>query len=428
MPALPQGDKIGQSHRGDADLENSLTETSQAHLGSDEYRYSFELSPQVSWTADADGSIIDFNQLWLDLTGLTRGEALGDGWNRVVHTEDLPAMAAAWKRSIGNGEPFDVEHRVLTRRGEYRWMRSRAVARRNATGGVARWYGSTEDIQERKEAELLLRNSERMFSAAFDEAPIGMVLLSCDGAILKINQAYREMLGYDSDDLTGKDTAGITHPDDVPLTQRFFTELQNGKFYKTSIEKRYFHRDGRIIWAKASGTMRRDAQGRPMQVVAIVEDITLQKRAETVLRESEERLRLIFAQAPVAVCVLRGRDLVYELVNPKYEIMVPHRRLVGLPLAEALPEISPELIAILRRVLETGEPFSATEFLIPLDRNRDGIAEDCWFNFVYHPERRRFRSATGRDDISGSRNRSCLPRTVSSHLPDGFAESGQGLD
>ncbi len=380
------------------------------------------------------------------------------------------------------------------------------------------------------EAELVLRSSEHSFNAAFAEAPIGMALLTCDGMLREVNRAFCEMLGYTEAELTGKTSAPITHPDDVELTKRFFEVLRSGESPRTAIEKRYFHREGHIIWAKASGQLRRDRQGRPMEVVAIVEDITARKLAEAeserllhevdrerkrleavatqmplgliiadaegklvffnaeaervlghrvtagsnyldyvahveqtgvaadqypivrsllrgevirdgeipyrkddgtlttlqissapiyeepgkitgavvifgdisarkqlerILKESEERLQLIFAQAPVGVCVLRGRELVYELVNPRYQAILPNRELLGRPLLEAVPEASEAILKILYRVLDTGEPFAANEFLLPLDQNRDGVVEDCWFNFVYHPLRDRQDKVTG---------------------------------
>ncbi len=546
MTSLAPEDEINHLRRRVEELENELAARTRAQWADNEYRYSVELNPQVSWVANPNGDIEDFTQRWLDLTGLTRQQALGNGWTKVVHSDDLPGMEDAWLQSIRTGQPFDFEHRIRLREGGLRWMRTRAVPRRNPAGDVARWYGTTEDIHDRKEAELLLKNSQQMFSAAFAEAPIGMVLLTADGTILEVNQAYREMLGYSTEDIAGHNSSSITYPDDVEITSRFFENLQSGKFTKAAIEKRYFHRDGHIIWAKASATMRRDAAGRPMQVVAIVEDISARKlaeaererllrqveaerkrleavaaqmpsglvisdesgkllffnreverilghslspginyldysrygavhpdgapfradeypmarallhgqiihdeelsyrkgdgtfttvqinaapifegpgkiigsvsivndiaprkRMETMLRENEERLRLIFAQAPVGVCVLRGPDLVYELVNPHYQELLPGRTLVGFALLEAVPEVEPVIVDILQRVLNTGEPFAASEFLIRLDQDRDGIAEDCWFNFVYHPLRDQHGHVTGVV---------CIAVDVSSHV------------
>jgi len=104
-----------------------------------------------------------------------------------------------------------------------------------------------------------------------------------------------------------------------------------------------------------------------------------------------ERARLadVFQQAPVAVAVLRGRvaaDLTYELVNPRYLEMLPaHRSPLGRRVREVLPEGGERIYAPLQGVLDTGEPFLATDFAMPLDRDGDGVAEEYFFSFVYHP-------------------------------------------
>ena len=310
MANLAHEDELRQLRERVASLESELKSRSEADVSCDDYRYAIELNPQVSWSATAEGVIADFNQRWLDLTGLTREQALTVGWNDIPHPEDLPSMLEAWTHSIQTGEPFDKEHRIRVRSGEYRWVRSRAFPRRDSLGKVMRWYGTTEDIDERKKTELLLQNSEQVFGAAFAEAPIGMVLTTPDGRILEVNQAYREMLGYRNEDLAGKNSAAITHPEDVAATVAFFQNLQHSNSSKAVIEKRYVRADGRILWARASATMRRDAEGRPMQVVAIIEDITERVLAEAererLMRQLEaerKRLDAVAAQMPSGLII-----------------------------------------------------------------------------------------------------------------------------
>ena len=98
-----------------------------------------------------------------------------------------------------------------------------------------------------------------------------------------------------------------------------------------------------------------------------------------------ERLAEVFERAPVAICVLRGPDLVYELINPAYQALLPNRPILGLPLAEVVPEMDPAIRAVVRRVLETGEPFQAGKLYVPIDRDQDGVPEEAWFNLVYQP-------------------------------------------
>ena len=134
----------------------------------DHYRHSVELSPQVPWTADPQGHILDFNSRWLELTGLSREEALGQGWVNAPHPDDFPHMSRAWTHSVNSGEPYDIEHRIRTAAGEYRWMRSRAYPRRDAGGHILRWYGTTEDIEIRKQAEMARLESDVRYRAVME--------------------------------------------------------------------------------------------------------------------------------------------------------------------------------------------------------------------------------------------------------------------
>ena len=86
----------------------------------DHYLHAVEMNPQVPWTADVNGRITDFSGRWLELTGLTREEALGEGWQRTPHLDDLPRMVEVWTRSVESGEPFDIEHRIRLSTGEFR--------------------------------------------------------------------------------------------------------------------------------------------------------------------------------------------------------------------------------------------------------------------------------------------------------------------
>jgi diguanylate cyclase (GGDEF)-like protein/PAS domain S-box-containing protein len=114
------------------------------------YRYTVELSPQIPWIADAEGQIVTISPRWGVLVGLTQEETLGMEWMAAIHPEDAPRMKACWARAMASGEPLDAEIRIRLRDGSYRWFRSRAAARRDEAGRILRWYGTDEDIHERK--------------------------------------------------------------------------------------------------------------------------------------------------------------------------------------------------------------------------------------------------------------------------------------
>jgi PAS domain S-box-containing protein len=127
-----------------AQAEQSLRESE------DHYRHAVELNPQVSWTALPDGRLNRVAPRWREWTG---SDGTGDGWIEGIHEDDRERTLAAWAHSVATGEPYDIEHRLKRVDGRVRWARSRAFPRRAADGGIALWYGSTEDVDERKAAE-----------------------------------------------------------------------------------------------------------------------------------------------------------------------------------------------------------------------------------------------------------------------------------
>lgn len=105
-------------------------------------------------------------------------------------------------------------------------------------------------------------------------------------------------------------------------------------------------------------------------------------QAET--KNERDRLQRFFMQAPAGICILDGPDLVYELVNPLYQQLLPGRELLGKPIGEALPELKDQPIwGILQDVYRTGNTFEGRELMVPLRRTEDGPLEDIYFNFIY---------------------------------------------
>ncbi|WP_209443490.1 ATP-binding protein [Falsiroseomonas frigidaquae] len=119
----------------------------------DHHRASVELNPQIPWTADANGRITGFSDRWLDLTGQTREEALRTSWRDSPHPEDRERLEGAWRNAVRSGQPFDMEARIRTASGDYRWLRARAAPRHGPQGTIVGWYGTLEDIEDRKRLE-----------------------------------------------------------------------------------------------------------------------------------------------------------------------------------------------------------------------------------------------------------------------------------
>jgi PAS domain S-box-containing protein len=137
------------AERSWAAVERAVAEQS-LRASEDHYRHAVELNPQVSWTSLPDGQLNRVSKRWSDWTG-TPGT--GESWAGGLHPDDVQRTFDVWRHCVATGEPYDIEHRVKFLDGRYRWARSRAFPRHDEQGNILLWYGTTEDIHDRKQAE-----------------------------------------------------------------------------------------------------------------------------------------------------------------------------------------------------------------------------------------------------------------------------------
>jgi diguanylate cyclase (GGDEF)-like protein/PAS domain S-box-containing protein len=114
--------------------------------------------------------------------------------------------------------------------------------------------------------------SSELFEVAFDNAPVGMALLDLDGRWFRVNPALSRMLGYSAAELTGTACPDLTHPDDTLADDVAVRQLKSGE-QAVTLDKRYRHRDGHVVWVRRSTSLVRDEDGFPEYVVAAYEDI-----------------------------------------------------------------------------------------------------------------------------------------------------------
>ena len=116
----------------------------------------------MHWSVRPDLSCDYLSPAWLEFTGSTPEQALGDGWSRGVHPEDLARWLDRCLRAFDEREAFEIEYRLRRRDGEYRWVLDRAVPRYARDGGFLGYVGCCIDIDDRKRAEdELARSLER---------------------------------------------------------------------------------------------------------------------------------------------------------------------------------------------------------------------------------------------------------------------------
>jgi PAS domain S-box-containing protein len=289
------------------------------------FRNMADTAPVMIWAAGPDKRCTFWNKVWLDFTGRTMEQELGDGWLEGIHPEDLDDCLTLYSSAFDARQSYQMEYRLRRADGEYRWVLGHGIPRFAAGNVFLGYIGSCIDITERKhEEELreeLRRERERLaeargmerFRLSFEEAPVGMALIRGDSAWLRVNRALCEMTGYSETELISRD-GDLTHPEDRAEEARLLSRILSGEVAAGRLEERYMHKQGQTIYVLLSiAVVERDEAGRPVHFVAHVEDLTDRKRVEQELEGN--RAQMVSSSRLSALGMMAG-GIAHEINNP----------------------------------------------------------------------------------------------------------------
>ncbi len=129
-------------------------------LSPEQYAVLVEQAPILIWRADTEGRCDYFNQRWLDFTGRSQAQELGNGWAEGVHPEDLDRCLAHYLEHFHRRETFEMEYHLRRRDGAYRWIFDRGTPFHTEQGAFAGYIGSCIDVTDRVEAQRALAEAQ----------------------------------------------------------------------------------------------------------------------------------------------------------------------------------------------------------------------------------------------------------------------------
>ena len=263
----------------------------------DRLRLVIDTIPAHVWSAAPDGSVDFMNRRWLESTGLSVENELGWNWNSAVHPDDLTRFVDEWRRALSAGEPMECEARLRQADGQYRWALIRNVPLRDELGKIVKWYGTSIDIEDRKQAEDSLRQSQAYLSEAQRLSHTGSFGWRVStGEIVWSAETFR-IFQYDQTTKPALELVSQrTHPEDaLDAQQKVARATQAGKDF--DFEHRLLMPDGSVKYVHVVAYAERGKSGE-LEYVGAVMDITAVKEAEGKIKRAEEALRQ--AQADLA--------------------------------------------------------------------------------------------------------------------------------
>ncbi len=253
--------------------------------------------PNQVWSATPDGQLDWFNNQVFSYSGLAFDDLAGSKWAQMVHADDIGAAAATWARALSHGTPYQTEFRLRRADGSFRWHLARALPITDHANQITRWIGTNTDIDNQKEIEEQLFESQQRVALAINAADIGTWDFDPPSGVLKWDDRCYQLFGLTPGKPVSFDgfLAGI-HPDDREATEKACLDaMQPGGSGGYDIEYRTIGlEDGIERWCSAKGKASFE-NGEASRFIGTIRDISKLKRAELqqqlLTRELEHRMK-----------------------------------------------------------------------------------------------------------------------------------------
>ncbi|MGO9566868.1 MAG: PAS domain S-box protein [Desulfomonilaceae bacterium] len=306
------------------------------HKSEVRFRQIYDNAPVMMHSIDKNGVIRNLNRKWLAEMGYARDEMIGRSVAEVMTPKSVEALWQILPNFWQDRKVADLSYQYIKKDGTIIDVLLDSVVIDDPIWGEVS-LSVVRNVTAQKHAEVALRDSEKRFRALFEQAAVGVALIdSKTGQFAKINQRYCDIVGYTGKEMGELTFQNITHPEDVETDLKNMELLRQGKITESSVEKRYYHKNGETVWVNLTISPLWAFGEEPNYHIAVVQDITERKRAEEALRESEQRFRAIFESAQDCIFI-RDASLRYTHVNPYAE------KILGLPASRVIGRTSHDL-------------------------------------------------------------------------------------
>jgi PAS domain S-box-containing protein len=313
-------------------IEERATRESELRESEARFRVVADAAPVMIWMSDEDQRCTFFNRTWLEFTGRTMEQELGNGWRQGVRAGDLEKCLKMYGSAFDAREPFAIQYRLRHHDGQYRWISDHAVPRYNAQGTFVGYIGACLDVTEVLKREEALREFEQRVTLAAEVARFGVWEMNITTREIWMSDGARRLFRFDPEmSITHEMLQGRIHPDDRARREAAVRQaIEKRSAY--GMEYRAAFPDGTVRWIAARARCVKNADGKFNRLIGVSADITQRK-------EAQELFRLATEAAPSGI-ILVDREGRIVLVNTHVEELFGYQReeLVGKPVEILVPK------------------------------------------------------------------------------------------
>lgn len=275
------------------DIEERKRALEELRESEAKFRAMFESSAIGMGMSLIDGNMLAANAALCKISGYSEEELKQRSDAENCYPEDAQVGMDLFAEMLaGKRDFYNVEKRYVRKNGEVFWTRLTLSLVRDTEGKPSYLLNMVEDIDDQKRKSEELQVSESRFRSMFDNAAVGVAVMTLDRRITQINQKASRMTGYTQEEIEQINPSMLAVEEDRFVDRELFPELVEGKRDQYTVEKRYIRKNGEIFWGRVNFSLVRGADGKPLYTIGMIEDITEEKRvAEKLAAQEADHLR-----------------------------------------------------------------------------------------------------------------------------------------
>lgn len=269
----------------------NVTVQKQAELAqqdSEQHFYSLlqDVNDYSVFILGVDGRVISWSKSAERIKGYRSEDVIGKHISAFYLEEDMLSGKAesALQQALEDGR-FEEDGIRVRKDGSTFWANVVITPIYDEHGSLSGYIKVTRDIASTKNDQAAPSVSDSNFHGAFQDAPIGMMLVDLEWKINRVNRSICEMLGYTEAELLTKTFQEITHPEDISTDLDLVRQMIAGDINDYRLEKRYFHKDGHVIWMLLSASLLKDQNRIPLHFIFHIQDISEYKKIQKQISE-----------------------------------------------------------------------------------------------------------------------------------------------
>ncbi|MDF0556254.1 PAS domain-containing protein [Kamptonema sp. UHCC 0994] len=287
-------------------------------------------------------------------------------WANGLHPDDRDTSETLLRQTLLGEAEFDTEFRVIHPDGSIHFLKAFGIVQHNAEGNPQKIIGVNFDISDRKEAEILLEQSQKRYETLAEASPIGVYLTDAKGDCLYVNQTWSQTTGLTKEEAIGPDWARTLHPEDK---ERVFKEWYETALVKQQFrsEYRFLHPDSSIAWVMGQALPLIDSEGEIEGYVGTVTDISDRKQAEIELASSQAELMALFNAMQDVIIVLNAEGRYLKIAPSCAPLLYqPSKEVLGKTLHELLPKDAADLFLNTVHQAIINQSLTQLEYSLPI--------------------------------------------------------------